>query len=322
MLYEFAITPDIFDKSSIDDDYANYIIVQQLLDGISDNGLIANLQDSLWIQSVDERVRCLDQRWKNKIITLIKTLKDRKRIVSYPNELEKEPQQDADWLEIALKTYLKEAFHGIILGPNINYSAPTEPFIIHFREALESLLWRERRRTVYIFQNSSDYKAKLAPIMKHAKSLNIIDPYMFEDDRYTNALKVYIDLLCKKNVRIRIHCGIRDSNVRPSDPILNQKLNNWEQFIKSILNPSMGHRIEILIWKKKRNGQRFHDRAIITDQCAVGIEGGLENYRLGVPNKTTLSLLDEEVKESRLRDLDKANSVYQLLRERIINNEV
>ena len=43
MLYEFAMTPDLFDVSSVEDGGASRIVLKELLCGIAENGLLANL---------------------------------------------------------------------------------------------------------------------------------------------------------------------------------------------------------------------------------------------------------------------------------------
>ena len=47
MLYEFAMTPDLFDASVIDTNDSANIILVELLRGIAENGLLANLHKDL-----------------------------------------------------------------------------------------------------------------------------------------------------------------------------------------------------------------------------------------------------------------------------------
>jgi hypothetical protein len=52
VLYEFAMTPDGFDTTVVDGDPTLGVILVQLLRGMCDNGLIANLLKDCWVKHV------------------------------------------------------------------------------------------------------------------------------------------------------------------------------------------------------------------------------------------------------------------------------
>ncbi len=262
----------------------------------------------------------MEPRLQYKIFSIIKLLKDRKRIITYPSELEREPQNDIEWLEIALKTCMSTNFHGLVLGPKVTYERKSsETYIVRSDDVLESGLWSSRNRTEVVSQNTTDYKKHLAPIMKHAKSLSIIDPYLSTEQRYIDTVKICLDLLGNNNVRVHIHCGVREGNGVSSQIASTILLDDWVRYFSTRVPPYTSHRIKVFVWKQIRSSQRFHDRAIITDQCGIGVEGGLDCY---TPNNrltsTTFSLLDEVVRQTRLRQVDPANRVFQLLNSREI----
>ncbi|WP_163853435.1 MIT C-terminal domain-containing protein [Paenibacillus elgii] len=318
MLYEFALTPDLFDTSTIDNDRANYFIMRTLLSEISKNGLIANLENDLWIKNVEVRLKALSQQSRMNLLPIMKTLKDRKRIVSYSSELKSEPADDLEWLKVALKLNPKEAFHGIVMGPNIAMGEITpEPCLVGFDKVLDSDLWNCRKTSFDVGQNEVEYCNFLKPILKHAKSLSIIDPYLSTEQRFFDTVKICLLNLSNKNVRVNLHAERREIRGLSEAQSAARTILDWEQKIKALRLPNDFGRVNLFLWKPRWRGQRFHDRAIITDQCGIGIEGGLDVYettrRL---TKTTFNLLDSDVIVRRLRDVDPASGVYTLVKQK------
>lgn len=52
MLYHFAITPDAFEPAAIPANSRDAVVLVELLRGIADNGLLANLQAGAWHSTV------------------------------------------------------------------------------------------------------------------------------------------------------------------------------------------------------------------------------------------------------------------------------
>lgn len=320
MLYEFALTPDLFDTTTIDNDRANYIILRTILNEISKNGMIANLENDLWLKNVEVRLKALNHQSRMNILPIMKTLKDRKRIVTYSSELEREPVNDIEWLKAALKLHPKEAFHGIVMGPNVIEEIKPEPFLISFDNILDSNLWNSRRSSFDVIQNQLDYCNYLKPILKHAKSLSIIDPYLSTEQRFFETVKICLLNLSNKNVRINLHAKYKEIPGLSEAQSVARTISNWERKIKSLgLSNDLG-RVKLFLWEPKKKGQKFHDRAIITDQCGISVEGGLDVYDPKHLNtKTTFNLLDNDVLARRLRDFDPASGVFRLVRQRELN---
>ena len=86
------------------------------------------------------------------------------------------------------------------------------------------------------------------------------------------------------------------------------RLRAWEESLSCFITKDWPYRFEVSLWqdpsdRRSSMGQRFHDRYILTDQCAVSVQSGLDCS--GDPeNLTTWSLLDER---ERLRISDLLN---------------
>ena len=66
MLYEFSITPELFDVSVAGSDKRTGVILVQILRGIAENGLLVNLgdDDNQWLSYVEKRRKALPSSFK------------------------------------------------------------------------------------------------------------------------------------------------------------------------------------------------------------------------------------------------------------------
>ena len=66
MLYEYAMTPDLFDSKILNSNDASEINLVEILHGIAQFGLLANLHKDRWILHVEERLNSLSPHAKAK----------------------------------------------------------------------------------------------------------------------------------------------------------------------------------------------------------------------------------------------------------------
>src|SRR5205807_1758063 len=107
VLYEFALTPDVFDAKVVDGALVLGFTLVQFLTGMCDNGLVASLHKGRWLDCVEDRVKRLSPDLKDKILSCFKTLHDRHRLVRHPRRLAGDPTNDHDWLDLALESHWK-----------------------------------------------------------------------------------------------------------------------------------------------------------------------------------------------------------------------
>jgi hypothetical protein len=83
MLQEFALIPDVFEASV--GDKSLEAILEQLLRGIAENGLIANLQKGAWSQFVlDEKCTRLSASHRANVLELLEKLDKNRRLIKFP----------------------------------------------------------------------------------------------------------------------------------------------------------------------------------------------------------------------------------------------
>lgn len=180
MLYEFAMTPEVFDQSVHGSDTSLGIILVEILRGISENGLLANLNKDRWARHVvDERTVNLSPGLRDKVIACLNALESRHRLVRHPKRPNGNPTTDMEWLELALASHSKVPFHAIILSQILLDAWGSHQSFVEFSDTLNSPHWAIRRnRSLSLVKTPTEYRTALAVILRHAKALDLVDPYM------------------------------------------------------------------------------------------------------------------------------------------------
>jgi len=318
VLYEFAITPDVFDPSVHETNPVLGVTVVELLRGICDNGLIANLHKEAWSKHVREnRINELPQGLKDKIIACLEMLDKRQRLVRHPRGIVSDPPTDQDWLTLALNSHDLLAFHGIVLSePLLRAARCAGSHFLELSNVLDSPQWLERRRSLPLQKTEKDYRQALAPILSYAKSVTLVDPYFnAQDAKYTDMLRLCSDLTGKRRHerargRIDIHADITKQKPESADET--GIVNLWRNVIQPLVAQD-GHRFRVFLWRSRAGGRAFHDRYLFTSQCAISMPHGLDIEQRRTPSLTTWSLLDEDVHLKSLEDYDPATSPFDLI---------
>ncbi|EKS8379612.1 hypothetical protein QC477_005140 [Bacillus cereus] len=317
MLYELALTPELFNKDKLKSRSFELVVLDTAFKEILKNGILANLDNENWIIDVKARLDKLEPSVRDKFIQLLNHLKDHKRIVTYPSN-EIKPIDDFGWLKHTLKTHEMTPFYSII--SSLDDKDFKDSRLILLENLFDTPLWSERKEEIDLFQRESDYKLNLSPILRHARTVHLIDPYMSLESRFFKTLELCIELLQKKSVRIHIHCSLPfdyKQELKFNDRV-KAYLKEWEGKIKQLIaeNNSRSDIFRVCLWTRIKEQQKFHDRSIITDQCGIGIEGGLDVYNYST--KTTWHLLQPETIKRRRDDVTKGLSPYRFLGEKQI----
>ena len=310
LLHEFAMIPDVFNASALRKDRRLELIVVQILRGLSDNGLLANLYKDHWEKEVRDRILNFPQELqevRDKLIACLKVLKDRNRLVRHPRAGEQAPSQGADWLKLAMRSHEETPFHGIILDKELAESCGlTDDALMEISRALDSSQWRTRRRSMTLKKHEADYRKQLTPILRHARTLALVDPYFntrgpcfLKTIQLCSALMGQRPSLERRPGRIHIHTDQRQPRETVHSP--QEDLGWWENELRE-LNHKHGHRFKVFLWTS--SSETLHDRFILTDQCGISIPGGLDCRPSSKANDTVWSLLDEEDRRVWLQKFD------------------
>ena len=317
MLYEFGITPDTFDAPNYRTHRQNEVSIVQLLRGIIENGLIADLHKGKWLADVfDSRLSSLSPALRDQIKSCLTILNDRNRLVRHP-KYPTNPADDIDWFNLLLESDNNVSFYEIITGDDffLQNSFSDSRFTI-LADILNSGLWLARRRTLDLERTEAKYREIFTNVLRHAKTLDIVDPYINPvDERWTKPISILSDLMGKRHGsrlvgRIRIHTN--EDQISNSDINLSPDFHiaRWRTFLEK-LNARDNHGFEVIYWRVKTGGEPFHDRHIITNQCGISVPNGLDLPNRVNPGTTDISLLDEDVRLKRLEKFTDSTSVYE-----------
>lgn len=321
MLYEFAITPDVFNRTDCDAQPELSVILVELLKGLRDNGLVANLHKDKWgVHVSNDMLPQLPPGLRDKLTTCLALLRDRHRLIRHPASASGNPTTDLDWLNLALVSHARIPLSGIVLSQNLQvaYGIPN-PDLIILPNVLESQQWLGRRRSLTLSMVEADYRNVLAPVLRHAKSLTLIDPHMnSQEAKFRRTISLCCQLMGQRGYvrmpgRIDINVAFRDQE--PDGRTANDYLNQWQHALAAS-NGGHGHRIRVFLWDWDAGAQGMHDRFIVTDQCGISVAGGLDCRDPAHRTETTWTLLDEEDRVQTLQKYDPAGTPFRLVASR------
>ena len=325
MLYDFAVTPEVFERDVLKEDAAPGGIVLQLLRGMIDNGTVANLDQGRWLTQVMRSLReGVAPSVRDRVLTCLAILDNRNRLIRRTQASGLPPNDEFRWLNWALECHAEASFHAIFLTEELLViSEKTDEVLVSLPEALDSQAWLNRRTSVTLVKSMSDYRRILTPVLRYAQVVRLIDPFLSpHKERFFRTIEVIADLLgyrgsFRRAGRIELHAG--DPESEPTDrttgtgpePVVG-RLDAWEVALQPVAS-HWGHYFRVFLWRNKPASKIFHDRYIITDQCGISTPGGIDCVEGDRANNTEWSLLDFDQLARRLRDFHHTTSPYKYL---------
>jgi len=245
---------------------------------------------------------------------LLTVLKDRNRLVRHPRA-RTHPNDDLEWLELAREAHNRAPLDAIMITPELlARSSVNESILVEATNALDSQAWLGRRRSATIKKQEEDYRRLLPKVLRHAKRLYLIDPY-FQPNlrRWTDTITICASLFGQRGGEplqgiIEIHTGDPSDRQSPRDESA-----AWERWKAQHFTPIYRHTLSVSMWRQFNDGERMHDRFLITDQVGFSIAGGLDCLRppYGTPSNTIWTLLDEEDRQLWLSKFRAGTSPYE-----------
>ena len=327
MLYHFSITPDAFEPAAIPPGGRERVVLIELLRGIADNGLLADLHAGAWHKKVTgqyESPECAPDL-RDKLRACMNLIYDRKRLIWHPKGSSRPDNDDFCWLHWALERHRGDAacpFKAVVAtDAYIELSEIADPVLIALDGALDHASWQDRPKSIRFAKTEVQLRSALTPILRYAERVTLIDPYMTcRKNRFFDTVQHCADLLGKHDGQqesglIQIHAG---DPLADSDPAHREsakdRLDRWKQALKPVIS-QWKHKIEVTLWKDNPGGKTFHDRYIITDQCGISAPGGLDfSDDATRANLTTWSWLEPPIIADILfREFNPSKRAYKLL---------
>lgn len=274
MIYEFAVMPEVFNPSQYETAESMRVIMASFFNKIVDNGLISDLNKSEWSSYIrNDIIPHLEFDIKDMVMSYLELLDGRNRLVRHP-KIRIPPGQENKWLYLALESNKRIALHSIVSAFSEHCSTyesdtTSNSNIVDIKNLLNSDKWNNMKRDITIKRNLSQYEKWFIPILRYARKLTIIDPYMSPDIHYLNFLQLCfnnmgnIGLDYPKKGIICIHIKL----INGENP--KKYLEKWNAALKLRLN-GLPHKCSVYLWSDAIGcNKTFHDRVIITDQCGI-----------------------------------------------------
>ncbi len=329
MLYHFAITPEAFEPEAINETRPAGIVLVELLRGMADNGLLANLHAGEWMTHVrrSQAHKDLPAHVRDRIESCLSVLHNRNRLVRHPAGSADFDGDDFRWLHWSIERHRDDKDNPLSAvfssDDYVELSELEDDILIQLSVALDADCWIGRKRSIRFTKTESELRSHLAPIVRYAQRVTLIDPYMScREGRFFETIQHCADLLgkrdgCHSPGTIHIHAGDPES-LGPAEyrESKDDRLNRWERALVPVARHT-GHSFRVFVWKRKPGGKTFHDRYIITDQCGIDAPGGLDflpDTDEGRANTTTWSLLDaDQLRAILLEEFHHQKSPYKYL---------
>ena len=303
LLAEYALTPDVFDRSAYSSEQIGDIHLQRLKEVLLNEALVRNLRDGEWgaLFTTDSRP------WHRRGKELLKKLSIQKRLVRFPAALPHSPETDEQWCREALATHEMERLAGIISTDSIASQCGSNELVASVERLSNARWWTERSPSLRVVRTLQGYESALALILRHANSIMVIDRNF---DPSLPRFRGFIELLGRAGGRnpcplVEIHrvCYTGSGAARQV-----MAEGEWEAIFCKEMTGVMqqcGLSAEIFIWDD------FHDRYIISDLIGISAQNSFDTT--GAPNNlTTWTRLGRADRDDIQREFDPASNRHRL----------
>ena len=239
--------------------------------------------DAHWGWNVGCLVVQYPSTWKKRIMDLVGGKKDYEILLTFlsRNEIIRSAstwKDDATWLENAERENCSHSFHRILALDN-----PRKHSNVVCSKDISSKTVNPAPPSVTVNRIATSMAARIKPLLLYAKKIRFIDPHFCSlHKRFRDPLYEFLRIIrdSKRNVILELHTS--DKNKSSSDK--NKSI--WEVFRENCekeLPPIIpkGFTLTIYLWKKRKKGQGFHNRYILTDIGGVQLGTGLDQEVTG-----------------------------------------
>jgi hypothetical protein len=278
MVYEFALEPELVARWY---DRKEYLFFDEKF-GVRPRRIVSTYPKT-WKKLVWEAFRrgpsSDDQNAQMRITELIQQL--------WQNSVRRHSSfsEVVDWLERAEKEHVERPFHAIVATTNPR----NQSFVITADGLIEN--GHERWNVPDIAPTprvSEEIARVLLPALRLSRHVILVDPYFDPNKpRFGQTLKA-IFIACEENVcgfdkiEIELHTSIdrffngleRGERRDPGEE--KRVYEKLETDFRKTLTSLMGPRIElkVVIWKQKRNGEKLHNRYLLTNMLGIMLGTG------------------------------------------------
>lgn len=297
MLSQFAIIPRAFNPAHATSPNALDSGIGSLNDLCRAEGLFLDLRNGGWsglLETLNDRSKAF-----------LKFAKNRNRIIATEGKLKTDPSEDEEWLWEAQAVNEKGRCRAIVADDAMAAENGHDAAVTSIEKLNRTTWWEERSSVMEIQRTTAAYRAVLAPLLRQAKFLMFVDPYI---DPLAPNYDEFLQLLLAGGTReykplIQIHRA--DWRKDTNGAKVRQLLGAWKNDFKpwSDVLEKGGIRCEVFIWPN------MHDRALVTDITSIELPNGFDVAK-GAHPPTTWSRLDHKNQERLQKEYDPACRIH------------
>ncbi len=256
---------------------------------------------------------------RDKIIALIRQLKDRKKIIQLTNYNHEIINED-DWLKVIELHNTDESLDLIISGQE-SYAQCKDQFsdkCCCIDDVIADEKWDAlKQRDSVGHKTQTTFSKTLQGMFAHANVIKLIDPYLRPNGQCKQVIQLCINYLKSKKNFDQGRGFIEIHTKADSDFSFDVNLSRWNSIFQSLSNPSF-HSFRVYLWKDNSHIDKFHDRYILTNNMGVSVTHSFD-LKDDSEQEITLSLLSQKTFEQHLNNFSEEDSRFQLEAEREFN---
>ncbi len=304
---EYAVTPDVFNESCYDSPALCDAYFRQLLEVFFGEGLVRNLRNGEWQAFFSTHTRSWHDRTKH----ILKNLAEAGRLVPGDPALSHTPQTDREWCNEALESHKITPLNGIIVSDPIRSTYRRNQLVESVSRLSQSTCswWEPTNSSLRLERTISQYIDALKLILRHAKSIMFIDPYIYPaQSNYTD----FVQLLEAAGNRppkspqplIEIHSKIRNISGKTKEETHQIMENNFRNEFGPVLSQS-NLKAEVFTWDD------FHDRYLISNLGGIQMSNGFDTSSKP-DDLTTWSRLGRSARDDVQREFARESNKHKL----------
>jgi len=291
LFHEYALTPQIFEKSYLERDSSLPIYLKFFLINLRNSGLLANMNNNEWLKVVNHFKSELSPKLRDELSKIFEELSKRNRIVTHTSVTKDSLNAESDWIDLALQEEELKPYQAVFFTGSLEERHKKMTTLEKYME--NHLVCNED--TPLLYQTLENMERYLTNFLAYAKRLILIDPYFTFGKDDDKALLLFSELFARrrgnrmKNRKILIHIFYNKKD-RYHDPDTADYQQKWSTLFQEIYE-KYGHDIRLNIW----NDKNMHDRYMITDQGGISSSNGFGVFASRKPHWSLLK--SDEVRE-------------------------
>lgn len=268
LLDEYAIIPDVFDPRSYASPELADAFLTSLRRPLTEEAVVANLRNGEWLNVVAGNLAGYSQRAKGLVADLIKL----KRLMPRPIAMAGVCGTSLDWSNEAVASNHTEPLTGIVAPQDIVGQIKWLKGPIETVDRLHlAKWWRPGACSVKTPRTIDAYTVVLRPVLRHANSVMLIDPYLDPGEhRYAGVVQILEALMGRApSPLIEIHRVVSWGSGRDRTP---RDQSFWEGRFATLSRSLKDMRLKanVHVWDD------FHDRFLLTNHVGVSMTNGFD----------------------------------------------